>query len=97
MNPADFIAFRKIKRGTGDVSYVLDADVHADTQYALFGIPVTVTNHLAAGKAILADTNAIVVVRDVDAEVKILDQTWADYDTQGISRGEPLGSWADSA
>jgi HK97 family phage major capsid protein len=32
----------------------------------------------------LVDFSKVVVARDVDAEVKILDQTWGDFDTVGI-------------
>jgi HK97 family phage major capsid protein len=84
MNPQDYIALRKIHKGTGDKSYVVDPDVHADTQYSLFGIPLTVTNHLALGKAVLADTTQLVVVRDTDASVFIADQTLANYDALAI-------------
>lgn len=84
MNPQDYIALRKIKRGTGDAAYVVDPDVHTDTTYSLFGIPVTVTNHLAVGKAVLADMAHVVVVRDTDANVFVADQTLAAYDSVAI-------------
>ena len=32
----------------------------------------------------LVDFSKVVVARDVNAEVKILDQTWGDYDSIGI-------------
>ena len=40
----------------------------------------------APGKArvALVDMSKVVVARDVNAEVKILDQTWGDYDSIGI-------------
>ncbi|KAA0083271.1 phage major capsid protein [Mycolicibacterium sp. P9-64] len=84
LNPTDWIALRKIVRGTGDAGYVLEPDAHAADSFALFGLPVTVTNHLAVGKAIIADTNHIVVVRDLDASVFLIDQLYADYDTQAL-------------
>jgi HK97 family phage major capsid protein len=84
MNPADWVALRKIQRGTGDKAYVLDPDAHAADQFALFGVPVTVTNRLANGKVVIADMRHAVVVRDQDASVFIADQTLANYDTVAI-------------
>jgi HK97 family phage major capsid protein len=84
MNPADWVALRKIQRGTGDKAYVLDPDAHAADQFALFGVPVTVTNRLANGKVVIADMKHAVVVRDQDASVFIADQTLANYDTVAI-------------
>ena len=57
INGADFIALRKLK--DGQQRYLLESDVTKDVTYRLFGIPVTVTNKLAEGKAVLADTAQI--------------------------------------
>lgn len=82
LSSADFIALRKIKDTTG--KYILEADLTADTTYRLFGIPVTVTNKLAAGKAILADMNQVAVARDVAPSITVLSERYAEYDMVGL-------------
>uniref|UniRef100_A1UHG4 Phage major capsid protein, HK97 n=1 Tax=Mycobacterium sp. (strain KMS) TaxID=189918 RepID=A1UHG4_MYCSK len=85
INGADFIALRKLKEApTGSSKYLLESDVTAGPTYRLFGIPVTVTNKLAEGKAVLADTTQIAVARDLAPSVKLLDQRYAEYDEQAI-------------
>lgn len=81
---ADFIALRKLKEATGSKKYLLESDVTSGPTYRLFGIPVTVTNKLATGKAVLADTTQIAVARDIAPTVKLLDQTFATTDEQAI-------------
>lgn len=81
-NPADYTALRKIKTTQGE--YVLDPDAHADTQYSLFGVPVTLTNRLAAGKLLITDQNFVVVVRDSAPSVFISTERLADYDSVAI-------------
>lgn len=82
LSSADFIALRKIKDTTG--KYILEADLTADATYRLFGIPVTVTNKLAAGKAILADMNQVAVARDVAPSITVLTERYAEYDMVGL-------------
>jgi HK97 family phage major capsid protein len=82
MSPADFISLRKLKSTTKE--YIFDTDMHAGTQLSVHGIPVSVTNHLATGKAVLTDMNSVAVARDLDASVFLLDQTYAASDEQGI-------------
>lgn len=82
INGADFIALRKLKDGDG--KYLLESDVTADVTYRLFGVPVTVTNKLAEGKAVLADTSQIAVARDLAPSVTLLAERYADYDEQAI-------------
>lgn len=82
LSSADFIALRKIKDTTG--KYVLEADLTADTTYRLFGIPVTVTNKLAAGKAILVDMNQVAVARDVAPSITVLTERYAEFDMVGL-------------
>src|SRR5690625_4519478 len=82
LSGADFFTIRKIKDNTGN--YVLQADVTADTTYRLFGIPVTVTNKLPTGTAILANMGEVAVARDINPTVKLLDQRYAEYDQQAI-------------
>lgn len=82
LSSADFIALRKIKDTTG--KYILEADLTADTTYRLFGIPVTVTNKLAAGKAILVDMNQVAVARDIAPSITVLTERYAEYDMVGL-------------
>lgn len=84
VNGADFIALRKLKEATGSAKYLLESDVTVGPTYRLFGIPVTVTNKLAEGKAVLADTTQIAVARDLAPSVNLLDQRYAEYDEQAI-------------
>ncbi|OKH81170.1 capsid protein [Mycobacterium sp. ST-F2] len=92
MTAASFAAIRKIKVGTGDARYVIDPNtIQNGTELRLFGLPVIITDNIAntgaaPGKARvgLVDMSKVVVARDVNAEVKILDQTWGDYDSIGI-------------
>lgn len=82
LNAVDFFEVRKLK--DADERYILEADITADTTYRLFGVPVTVSNKIPAGKAILANMSEIAVVRDLNPQVKILDQTFATTDEIGV-------------
>ncbi|MGE2835123.1 phage major capsid protein [Mycobacterium sp. SMC-4] len=92
MTPASFAAIRKIHVGTDDRRYVIEPNTIANgVGFQLFGLPVIITDFIpntgtAPGKArvALADMSMVVVARDVNAEVKILDQTFGDYDSIGI-------------
>lgn len=91
MTAASFAAIRKVKVSATDKRYVINADqafTDGTSGIALFGLPVIITDNIpaASGKARvgLVDFSKVVVARDVDAEVKILDQTWGDYDSIGI-------------
>lgn len=80
---ADFTALRKVKAsGTGE--YLVQPDVTQGARYAVFGVPVTVTNKLPAGTAILADTAEIAVVRDIAPSVTVLTERFAEFDQQAI-------------
>lgn len=79
---ADFTTLRKLKDTAG--RYLLTPDITAGAVGSLFGIPVSVTNKLKAGKAVVADMSAVAVVRDVDPRVDILRERYADYDQIGI-------------
>lgn len=78
----DFFSVRKIKDTSG--KYVLESDITTGTTYRLFGIPVTVTNKLPAGTAVLADMSQVAIARDTNPTVKLLDQRYAEYDEQAI-------------
>jgi HK97 family phage major capsid protein len=79
---ADFISLRKLKDGDG--RYLLESDVTKDVTYRLFGIPVTPTNKLAVGTAVLANTAEIAVARDIAPSVTLLAERYAEYDEQAI-------------
>ena len=89
MTSASFAKVRKVKVGTGDRRYVMDPNtIQNGTAFRLLGLPVIITDNIpnASTKARvgLVDMSKVVVARDVNAEVKILDQTWGDYDSIGI-------------
>ena len=79
---ADFTSLRKLKDTAG--RYLLTPDITAGAVGSLFGIPVSVTNKLEAGTAIVGDMSAVAVVRDIDPRVDILRERYADYDQTGI-------------
>lgn len=82
MRPADFIAFGKVKDADGRP--LIQPDVTQGFRQTLHGIPVTVTSKLTAGQAALVDMNMVAVGRDLAPSVKILDQTYGDYDQLAI-------------
>lgn len=92
MTAASFAKIRKVKVGTSDARYVMDpSTIQNGTEFRLMGLPVVITDNVpntgtAPGKARvgLVDMSKVAVARDVNAEVKILDQTWGDYDSVGI-------------
>lgn len=79
---ADFYAIRKIKDNSNN--YILESDITSGTTHRLFGVPVTVTNKLPAGTAILANMGEVAIARDTNPTVKLLDQRYAEYDEQAI-------------
>lgn len=97
MTPAAFTALRKLKIAVPDDTngvaeykqYLFDpSTIQNGTAFQVFGLPVIITDNIPAASAkkrvALVDFSKVVVARDVDAEVKILDQTWGDYDSVGI-------------
>lgn len=84
LNGADFVALRKVKEATGSKKYVLESDLTKDATYRLFGIPVTVTNKLAPGDAILADMSQVAIARDIAPSVKVLTERYAEYGQVGL-------------
>jgi HK97 family phage major capsid protein len=89
MTSASFAALRKKKVGTTDARYVFDpSTIQNGTALQLLGLPVIVTDNIPVvstkNRVALVDFSKVVVARDVNAEVKILDQTWGDYDSIGI-------------
>lgn len=77
-----FTALRKVK----DTSqrYQLQPDPTKAGGFTLFGHRVIVTNRGPAGSVGLVDFSQIVVARDLAPSVKVLDQTFGDFDQQAI-------------
>lgn len=96
MTSASFAALRKLKiANPGETSdqdfrqYLFDpSTIQTGTAFQLFGLPVIITDNIlkvsTKARVALVDFSKVVVARDVDAEVKVLDQTWGDYDSVGI-------------
>lgn len=96
MTSDSFAKLRKLKIAepgeTADATYkqyLFDpSTIQNGTSFQLFGLPVIVTDYLpkvsTKARVGLVDMSKVVVARDVDSEVKILDQTWGDYDSVGI-------------
>lgn len=96
MTSASFAALRKLKIAEpGETSdqdfrqYLFDpSTIQNGTAFQLFGLPVIITDNIpkvsTKARVGLVDFSKVAVARDVNAEVKILDQTWGDYDSVGI-------------
>lgn len=89
MTSRELIKLRKIKSTDG--KYIVQSDVTAANGYTLFGHPVIVSNRVPdttggtpTARAALVDFSKIAVARDLAPSVKILDQTYGDYDQQAI-------------
>ncbi|TXI61976.1 phage major capsid protein [Mycolicibacterium mageritense] len=81
---ADFSALRKIKEATASKRYLLQPDPSREAGQMLFNVPITVTNKLAAGKAIIADMSTVAVVRDTAPSITVLSERYAEYDQLGL-------------
>jgi HK97 family phage major capsid protein len=85
-----FVNLRKLKDTSG--KYLLEPDPTQAGVYRLLGLPVTVTNripfNLGAGgnetAVVLWDPAQVAVARDLSPSVKLLDQTYAQFDQQAI-------------
>lgn len=89
MTSRELVDLRKVKDTDG--RYIVQPDVTAAGGYTLLGHPVIVTNRIPdttggtpTGRAALVDFSQIAVARDVAPTVKILDQTFGDYDQMAI-------------
>lgn len=89
LTPGDFIGLRKVKDTTGQ--YLLQADPTADGVFRLWGAPVIISGRIPnttgatpTGRAALVDFGQIAVARDASPSVKVLDQTFGDFDQQAI-------------
>ena len=89
LTPGDFVALRKVKDTAG--KYLLQADPTADGVFRIWGAPVVISARVpnttgtpVTGRAALVDMSQIAVARDAAPSVKILDQTFGDFDQQAI-------------
>lgn len=82
LSGADFATIRKLKDGNG--RGLLVSDLSAGAAYSLHGVPVSVTNKLAAGTAIVADMSNVAVVRDEDARVTLDASRYLEWDQIAI-------------
>lgn len=89
VRPETFTALRKLKDSQN--RYQLVPDPTQDAVFRLFGAPVTVTSRIpTAGsttvttKAVLADFGQVAVARDTAPTVKVLDQTFGDFDQMAL-------------
>ena len=86
----DFVNLRKLKDNND--RYLIQPDPTEAGAYRLLGHGVTVTNRIPQdggtgedeSSIVLADFGHIAVARDLSPSVKILDQTFGDYDQQAI-------------
>ncbi|MDG4669002.1 phage major capsid protein [Mycobacterium sp. 236(2023)] len=89
MTPASFASIRKVKVGTTDRRYVIEPNtIQNGVSFQLFGIPVIISDNIAnvSGKArvALVDFSKVVVARDQNPSVAILDQTYGNSDSIGV-------------
>ena len=82
INGGDFFKLRKVKDADG--RYLIQDSLAENVKYQLFGIPVSVSNKVPAGKAALVDMAQVAVVRDIDPQVTVLTERYAEFDQVGI-------------
>ena len=82
MNSADFFKLIEVKDGSG--RYIVEPDVSKAAGYRLFGLPVIASKRIPASQAAVVDMKEIAVARDVNADVTILNEKYADTDEIGI-------------
>ena len=89
MTSREFVKLRKVKDTTG--RYIIQPDATEAGAYRLLGHGVMVTNRVPnttatppTGRAALVDFSQVAVARDQAPSVKILDQTFGDYDQQAL-------------
>lgn len=79
VSAADYMAMRAQKDADG--RYLVQPDVTAGGLVSpVLGAQVLVSNRVPTGSAALVDMSKVVVARDVAPSVKLLDQTFGDFD-----------------
>lgn len=82
LRPGDYMALRALR--DGDNRFMLQPDAAQGATATVLGLPVTISSRIPAGRAALVDMAHVVVARDVMPSVKLLDQTFGEYDQQAI-------------
>jgi len=89
MTSREFVRLRMVKDTTG--RYIIQPDATEAGAYRLLGHGVMVTNRVPdatgtpnTGRAALVDFSQVAVARDQAPSVKVLDQTFGDYDQQAL-------------
>jgi HK97 family phage major capsid protein len=77
-----FVAADKIK--DNDDRPLLESDPTAPTRRRIKGIPVMVSSKMPADTGMLADMSQVYVARDLNPQVRILNERYADFDEVGI-------------
>lgn len=89
MTSREFVALRKLKDNSN--RYLIQPDPTEAGAYRLLGHGVTVVNRIPdttaatpTARAALADMSQVAVARDQAPSVKVLDQTFGDYDQMAL-------------
>lgn len=87
MRPGAFTGLRKVKDSNGQ--YLLQPDPTADGVFRLWGSKVNITTRLnldaeSQQSIVLADMSQVAVARDLAPSVKLLTETYADFDQQAL-------------
>lgn len=82
MNSGDFYKLIELKDNNG--RYIVESDVSKAAGYRLFGVPVVASQRVPEGKAAVVDMKEIAVARDVNADVTLLNERYAEFDEIGI-------------
>ena len=80
----DYLALSKLKDNNGRYLMQQSTAIDGAMVRTLFDVPVTVTNKLAKGEGALVDMKEVAVVRDIDPQVTILNERYAEFDQIGI-------------
>lgn len=84
LSGADYAALAKLKDQNGRYLLQQSTTLEGGMVRTLFDVPVTVTNKLEKGEGALVDMKEVAVVRDIDPQVTILNERYAEYDQVGI-------------
>ncbi len=84
MNPVEFTGLRKIEEGTDSARKLFQPDATRAGGFTFAGHRAVVSKRVPVGTVGLVDFSQIVVARDLAPSVKILDQTFGDFDQQAI-------------
>lgn len=83
MRPDDYMTLRKLKDGDG--RYLLQPDMSTGGIIVpALGATARISNHIPQGQSALVDMDQVAVARDIDPSVRILSETFGDYDQQAI-------------